>query len=84
MLVETRSSSRYIAGIIDEPQEILCPIRGYSNEPLLSLEDACIPFIKTVSNLDTHVQIAKKNCQNPLDNLTTDESASIHLYTMEW
>ncbi len=30
------------------------------------------------------VYIVKQNCNNPEDNLTPDESASIMLYSMEW
>lgn len=75
---------RYITGIADEPTKFLRPITGYSQGSLLSLEEACVPLKTIVSDLSSHVWIAKRNCQYPLDGLTHDESSSIHLYTMEW
>lgn len=70
--------------ISEEPRKILTAIRGYEREPLVSLEEACQPLQKIVDDIDEYVFIAKSNCRKPADNLTQDESASIHLYTMEW
>lgn len=75
---------RFLSNIQDEPKNILQPISGYEREPLLSLEDACIPLHSLVDNLEQNIWISKQNCQQPEDGLTRDESASIHLYTMEW
>ena len=75
---------RYLSGVTDEPKQMLQPIQGYALEPLLSLEDACEPIMNIVPSLPAHIWIAKENCKNPLDGLTPDESAAIHLYTMEW
>lgn len=72
--------------ISQEPKQFLKAIRGYEKEPSLPLELACEP-LRTLfdeTELDEHIQIAKLNCKNPADGLTQDESASIHLYTMEW
>ncbi|CAF4541930.1 unnamed protein product, partial [Didymodactylos carnosus] len=50
----------------------------------MSLEDAVRPLHPLVDNLARNVWIAKDNCKSPSDSLTVDQSASIHLYTMEW
>jgi hypothetical protein len=75
---------RYLAGISDEPKQLLQPISGYAREPLLSLEEACEPLIPIVPRLQAHIWVAKQNSKNPADGLTQDESAAIRLYTMEW
>jgi hypothetical protein len=68
----------------EEPKQVLMPIEGYENKPLVSLEEAVEPIEKTLYNLDTKVKTAKWNSRQPPDNLSSDESAAIHLYTMEW
>jgi hypothetical protein len=52
--------------------------------PLVSLEDAVIPLVSFVPDIEQMVWIAKQNCTHPKDGLSPDESASIMLYTMEW
>ena len=37
-----------------------------------------------VKDLDRNIWIAKQNFRSSTDNLTQDESAAIHLYTMQW
>jgi hypothetical protein len=75
---------RYLSSLSDEPKQILQPISGYTRVPLLSLEEACEPLLNIVPNLPAHIWVAKQNSKNPADELTQDESAAIHLYTMEW
>ncbi|CAF1581784.1 unnamed protein product [Didymodactylos carnosus] len=76
--------SRY-ADIREEPiHKLLVPIKGYQDQSLVSLEEAIKPIAHLFDDLAEHVWIAKKNCKNPTDNLTQDESAAIHLYTMEF
>ena len=75
---------RYILGLGDDPKQLLQPIAGYAKEPLLPLEEACEPLLDIVGRLPAHIWIAKQNSKNPHDGLTQDESAAIHLYTMEW
>ena len=75
---------RYLANIGDEPKRILQPITGYAREPLLPVEEACKPLESIIPQLSTYVWIAKENSKTPQDGLTQDESAAIHLYTMEW
>lgn len=79
-----RINPRYLLGITDEPKQLLQPILGYALEPFVSLEDACQPILTIVPHLAAHIWIAKENSKNPSDGLTQDESAAIHLYTMEW
>ena len=75
---------RYLSTVGDEPKQILQPISGYTREPLVSLEEACEPLLNIVPRLPAHIWVAKQNSKNPADGLTQDESAAIHLYTMEW
>ncbi|CAF4323464.1 unnamed protein product, partial [Rotaria magnacalcarata] len=75
---------RYILGIGDEPKQVLQPITGYVHEPLLSSDKACEPLVNVVPRLPAHIWVAKQNSKAPEDGRTQDESAAIHLYTMEW
>ena len=75
---------RYITGNSDEPKQILQPILGYAHVPLVPLEEACQPLLNIVPCLPTYIWIAKENSKHSSDGLTRDESAAIHLYTMEW
>lgn len=61
-----------------------CALDGYEKVPLVPLEKAVEPLISVVSDVEQMVWIVKQNCQNPEEDLTRDESASIALYTMEW
>jgi hypothetical protein len=85
MAISFDINPRLKANVRDEPKQMLQPISGYENEPLLSLEEACKPLEKILGQeLHQNVMIAKMNSKEPKDGLTQDESASIHLYTMEW
>ncbi|CAF3912634.1 unnamed protein product [Adineta steineri] len=56
-------------------------IKGYEDEPLLSLEEALKPFDGKISHLDNQIKEAKSNCHYPSEhNLTRDESAALYLY----
>ncbi|CAF1046806.1 unnamed protein product [Didymodactylos carnosus] len=76
------NNARYL-DVANEPKKMLNPISGYEKQPLVSLEKAVKPLEDMFEDLLTRAWIAKQNCQNPADGLTQDESASIHLYTME-
>jgi hypothetical protein len=79
------ANPRLKASIRDEPKQMLQPISGYEDEPLLPLEEACKPLETIIDKeLQQNIMIAKMNSTEPEDELTPDESASIHLYTMEW
>lgn len=67
-----------------EPGKFLSPIEGYEKVSLVSLEQAIQPLISIVPDIERRAFIAVQRCSNPTDNLTTDESAAIFLYTMEW
>ncbi len=49
----------------------------------MSLEEAVQPIKMLVPDIDEQVYIAKRNCRKPNDGLSSDESASIYIYTME-
>ncbi|CAF3543742.1 unnamed protein product [Rotaria sp. Silwood1] len=69
---------------IDDPK-IQYPIIGYAQEPVLPLADACVPLTFIIPDIFKYVAMALESTpDNPPDGLTRDESASIHLYTMEW
>ncbi|CAF0968718.1 unnamed protein product [Rotaria sordida] len=83
MTTESRISTRFLDAD-KEPLRALTPIEGYEKKPLVSLEDAVRPLRHLLHNLDNMVSTAKWNTREPQDNLTPDESAAIHLYTMQW
>ena len=68
----------------EEPNQVLLPIRGYAKEPLLPLDEAVQPINDLIGDLDIMVDTAKRNSKKPADGLTSNESAAIHLYTMQW
>lgn len=70
--------------MIEEPDKILLPIEGYERKPLVSLEEAIVPLIQIVRDIERKAWIAKNRAKNPADGLTSDESAAVILYTMEW
>ena len=67
-----------------EPRRMLQPIEGYKNKPLVSLEQAIEPVVKFCPDIRRRAYVAKERCSHPQDELSQDESASIHLYTMDW
>ena len=67
----------------EEPTTCLPPLSGYENKPLVSLKKAVSSIDTPIPHLDTLVWMAERNSQNPSDNLSPAESASIHLYTIE-
>jgi hypothetical protein len=85
MATPNNINRRFIESVSDEPKKLLQPIAGYEKVTVKSLDDACEP-IKDLfdQNLTQNITIAKMNSKTPKDGLSPDESASIHLYTMEW
>jgi hypothetical protein len=65
------------------PKRMLAPIEGYENMPIVSLEEAVKPLVDIVPKVERNVRIVKQNCLEPEDGLTSDESASVMLYTFE-
>ncbi|CAF3111101.1 unnamed protein product [Rotaria socialis] len=78
-----KSASLRFADFGALPKRMLAPIEGYEDMPLVSIEEAVQPLVNIVPKVERNVFIVKQNCQNPADGLTTDESASIMLYTYE-
>jgi len=68
----------------NEPQRMLPPIQGYENFPLVTLEEAVVPLISIVPEVERMAWTVKQCWIAPEDDLTNDESASIVLYTLEW
>jgi hypothetical protein len=86
-LVETSIVEQNLKSIdsINVVNKHIDPLAGYTEEPLLPLVEACAPLAKIINNLSEYVQLALNHTSDqPSDGLTIDESASIHLYTMEW
>ena len=85
MATSTNINHRLLADVGKEPKQMLKPISGYEKEPILPLEEACKPLEEILDEeLKDNIIIAKMNSKNPANQLSQDESASIHLYTMEW
>ena len=82
-MAHTKIILRYMdAGL--EPTKTLTPIHGYEKSNPTSLEEAVAHIEPPIERLKDMVWTAKRNSRKPAHNLTTDESASIHLYTMQW
>ena len=69
--------------LFGEPKKIARSINGYEQIPLVTLEEAVEPLIVFIPQIKHMVKLVKEKCQQPKDNLTIDESASIMLYTIE-
>jgi hypothetical protein len=84
MAKQPGENSRF-TDLIDEPVErLLSPIRGYEDKSLLPLTETIKPIAGFFDEIQDYVYVALHNCQNPPDDLTQQESASIHLYTMQF
>jgi hypothetical protein len=60
-------------------------IEGYEDFPLLPLDVSVEPLENIIPNIARNSWIAKERTnEKPSNGLTREESASIHLYTMEW
>jgi hypothetical protein len=74
-----------ITDIVEEPLEMLLPISGYEEMPVVSLETAVEPLVSFLPAVQSFAYVAKQRCKKPpADGLTIDESASIMLYSMGW
>jgi hypothetical protein len=79
---ETQRILRF-SDIAKEPLEILMPIGGYEEMPIVPLEIAVEPLISFLPSVESYAFVAKQRCKDPPpDDLTIDESASIMLYSM--
>ena len=57
-----------------EPLRKLPPIRGFENEPLVSLEEATKPLIGVVQELEHMIDIVKDHNRKAKNDLSKDES----------
>jgi len=55
-----------------------------STIPIVTLEQAIQPLIPILPKIQTYVRIVKDKCNYPADGLTSDQSASIMIYSMGW
>ncbi|CAF0750060.1 unnamed protein product [Rotaria sp. Silwood1] len=62
----------------------LLSIEEFKQIPIVSLEQAIEPLGSLIPTIKTYVQMIKEKCRNPADGLTSDESASIMLYSIIW
>lgn len=76
--------TRYTDLLGEHTDHLLAPIKGYEKAPLVGLSEAIDKVAKFFEEIEDNVQVALINCQNPVDGLTQQESAAIHLYTMEF
>src|SRR4051794_39552920 len=81
-LFDKENYSRRLSDIVEEHGRIRTPIQGYEKMPLVSLEEAIEPLISVVPNVKNNTWSVKQNCANPPNGFSSDESASIMLYTM--
>ncbi|CAF0924649.1 unnamed protein product [Adineta steineri] len=59
-------------------------MNNYEQIPIITLEEAVEPLVLYVPEVNDMVKLVKQKCQQPKDNLSIDESASIMLFTMRW
>ena len=70
--------------VVGEPLRRLPPIRGFENQPLVSLEEATKSLIGVVQEIEYMVYNIRQSKIPAKNGLTIDESSSIALYSMEW
>ena len=81
---QSKANSRF-TDLYDEPVgRLLSPIKGYQDQPLVSLAETIKPVSQFFNEIEDHIFVALHNCRQPADGLDQQESASIHLYTMEF
>ncbi|CAF3699052.1 unnamed protein product [Rotaria sp. Silwood1] len=82
--MQSGDKSRF-TDLYNEPVDhLLSPIKGYQDKPLVTLPEAIEPVAGFFNEIEDNVFVALHNCQNPADGLDQQESASIHLYTMQF
>jgi hypothetical protein len=82
--IQSGEISRF-TDLCDEPVDhLLSPIKGHQDQILVTLSGVIQPISPFFNEIEDNVFVALHNCQNPADDLTQQESASIHLYTMQF
>lgn len=79
MVEETESNEKSrFWDLNDEPiDRFLSPIHGYEDQPILPLMDTTKSIFHLFHHLEFYTKKALKNCQNPADGLTPNESAAM-------
>lgn len=67
-----------------EPRQMLPPIQGYESMPIVSLAQAVDPLVSLIPDVHQMIKRVLKTRGTPANQLTTDESGSIMLYSLEW
>jgi hypothetical protein len=88
-LIKQQASSsikneKFITDFTDEPEKMSTLIHRLMDQPLLSLTESLKEVTVIIPNLDKHIEYAVARSKNPADGLTSNESAAIYIYTMNW
>ncbi|CAF3185183.1 unnamed protein product [Rotaria sp. Silwood2] len=85
---ETEEQFKYrtlrFSDIAKESHEVLMPISGCENIPLVSLEESIEPLVSLLPSIGIYANLAKQKYDKSDDCLSLDESAAIMLYSMNW
>ena len=73
-----------LSDVVGEPHRMLPPIKGFEEYPIVSLEKSVELLKHLIPELDQMLYVVQENCRHPRDDLTSDESGSIMIYSMEW
>lgn len=73
-----------LTDVAKETLEMLPPIQGLENIPLVSLEQAIEPLIRILPDIQIYANFVKQGLKIPPHGLSTDESIAISLYSMDW
>jgi hypothetical protein len=68
----------------EEPRKRLSPLKGFKDQPLLSLEESLQQITHIIPDLQTYIDIAMRESKDPTDGLTQNELAAIQIYTMRF
>jgi hypothetical protein len=71
-----------VTDVVQEIQEEPMKIDDFATKPLVTLEQAVKPLVPILLGIQSIAHTAMGQCTNPADGLTSDESASIRLYSM--
>ncbi|CAF1282220.1 unnamed protein product [Adineta ricciae] len=59
-------------------------IESFDALPTVSIDEAVDPLVSLIPDVKKMVAKVQEKCKSPKDGLTSDESASIMLYSLEW
>ncbi|CAF5031580.1 unnamed protein product, partial [Rotaria sp. Silwood1] len=83
-LEEDRSQLKRIFDLLHEPRETLQPIDDYEKVHIVPLEEAILPLIGLVPDIESRAYVAKQRSLTIENGIAQDESAAICLFTMDW